>query len=203
MKLTIQRIQKAINISIEKWAGNCHLISCLIIEKKLIFGEAVYGHWVGPITETSIFAKYRHLPFVRHGWIILKNGEILDPTRWVFEDVKPYIYKGKNDFYDRGGNIWRENNLRPPPSFKDKNFPINKYFSTNKLPKLSVEFLAEILCDSSFVKRKTASLSQLFWIANLPPSMLGEYIQTIYKWLVQIGQGVLIPMDNREAILKK
>jgi len=200
-ELTIEIVQTRIGIPTNKWQGNCHRISCLIIDKKLVAGEAVYGHWIGPIDKKSIFAKYRHLPFVRHGWIILNNKEILDPTRWVFEAIVPYIYRGVNDFYDRGGNIWRENNLRPPPSFEDKNFPTNKYFPLNKFPKQSAEFLAEILDDKKLIKRKTVSLSQLFWIANLPPSMLGEYIKVIYEWLIQNDEGCLIPIDNRETIL--
>lgn len=32
--------------------------------------------------------------FCRHGWVELEDGCVLDPTRWVFEHVEPYIYVG-------------------------------------------------------------------------------------------------------------
>ena len=37
-----------------------------------------------------------------HTWIEKLDGTVVDPTRWVFEGVWPYIYEGPRDWYDKG-----------------------------------------------------------------------------------------------------
>ena len=36
-----------------------------------------------------------------HVWIEKLDGTVVDPTRWVFEGVWPYIYEGPPDYYGR------------------------------------------------------------------------------------------------------
>ena len=94
--LSVSAVEAAIGIPAEKWKGRCYAIACAIVEFNLVEGTAVYGHWTGPIAATSLFANRRDLGFCHHGWIILKDGRVLDPTRWVFESVDPYIFVGED-----------------------------------------------------------------------------------------------------------
>lgn len=92
--LTVADVAKAIGVATSAWSGNCYAIACAILRAKLVKGRPAYGHWTGPVSKKSPFASRRGLPIVRHGWIILENGAVMDPTRWVFEAVEPYIYVG-------------------------------------------------------------------------------------------------------------
>ena len=115
-------IEKRIGIAAYSWKARCYEISCQLVDSEIVKGTAVYGHWIGPIAETSFFGRYRDIGFCHHGWVLTKGGWVVDPTRWVFEDVKPYIYVGHPDvdsdwYYDEGGNQWRKDNLSPPPKY--------------------------------------------------------------------------------------
>jgi len=58
-------------------------------------GRARHGHWTGDVAYGSHFDRRAQLPFIAHGWIQLDDGRVLDPTRWVFENVAPYLYVGE------------------------------------------------------------------------------------------------------------
>lgn len=95
---TLKECEKAIGEPARDWAGRCYEISCKIVDAGLVSrkrglgGEAVYGHWLGPVSPRSLFAD-RKAPFVQHGWIwIESHAMVIDPTRWVFEAKEPYIY---------------------------------------------------------------------------------------------------------------
>jgi len=92
---TLEACERALNEPASAWLARCYEISCKIVEAKLVDGDAVYGHWVGNVAPGSHFAGRTSTGFVRHGWILLKDGRVLDPTRWVFEDVEPYLYVGE------------------------------------------------------------------------------------------------------------
>jgi hypothetical protein len=93
---TLEQCERALGEKAKTWVARCYEISCRIVAAGLVDGTAVYGHWVGDVSPQSYFAsRSRSLPFVNHGWIVLNNGRVLDPTRWVFEAVPPYIYVGE------------------------------------------------------------------------------------------------------------
>lgn len=89
--LTVKRVEKVIGQRASKWKGNCYGIAGALVAKKLVEGVAVYGLYHGHIAKTSMFAGQ---PFARHGWVLAPDGTVIDPTRWVFEDVEPYIFEG-------------------------------------------------------------------------------------------------------------
>lgn len=97
MKLpTLKRCEKAIGEPAKDWAGRCYEISYKLVKAGIMpkGAEAVYGHWRGDVHRNSMFAN-RPLPFVQHGWIyVADEGLVIDPTRWVFEARKPYLYSG-------------------------------------------------------------------------------------------------------------
>src|SRR5882672_10621556 len=107
---TPAQIAAIINFPLEKWPGKCSGVANACLQANVVKGRLCYGHYVGPIAKTGHFAGR---PFTHHAWIELRGGRIWDPTRWVFEDVEPYIYVGTNDHYDFGGNAVNEA-FRPP-----------------------------------------------------------------------------------------
>lgn len=92
---TLEQCEKAIGEKAEAWVARCYEISCAIVAAGLVDGEAVYGHWLGDVAPGSHFADRGRMAFIQHGWILLKDGRVLDPTRWVFENVAPYLYVGE------------------------------------------------------------------------------------------------------------
>jgi hypothetical protein len=92
---TLAECEKALGEKAEAWVARCYEISCAIVVAGLVDGEAVYGHWLGDVAPGSHFADRGRLAFIQHGWILLKDGRVLDPTRWVFENVTPYLYVGE------------------------------------------------------------------------------------------------------------
>lgn len=56
----------------------------------------------------SCFREQRELSFIPHGWVLMPDGRIFDPTRWTFEAKSPYLYVGPDrDEYDKGSNQLR------------------------------------------------------------------------------------------------
>lgn len=93
---TLEECERALGEKAQAWVARCYEISFRIVKAGLVDGEAVYGHWTGPLAKGSYFDRLRRgIPFIPHGWIQLKDGRVLDPTRWVFEDVAPYLYVGE------------------------------------------------------------------------------------------------------------
>jgi hypothetical protein len=192
MKISVKQVEKAIGIPSIAWIGNCYSISYSMVQSGIVEGKAVYGHWTGPISKYNPFYSVSQVGFCRHGWIIKEDGEIVDPTRWVFEGKTPYIYVGKNDYYDEGGNNLRKSMTEPPPQYSKT----EKQFSLN-LDKKTLDFVNKLLGYSG----KNLSMGQLFWLANLSLVDLGEHAKDIYYALEEKGMAAAIPLDNQRKIL--
>lgn len=90
--LDIKAVAKKLKWPTKKWNGKCYAVACSIVEAGIIKGRPAYGHYTGPVAKTGYWAERRGQMFQRHGWIVLKDGRILDPTRWSFEDKEPYFH---------------------------------------------------------------------------------------------------------------
>ena len=102
--LTIEICEKGIKEPAHKWHKRCHEIAHRIVDAGLVEGSVCYGHYLGPIDPDGRWSNREGLAFQRHGWILLPDGRILDPTRFSFENKDPYLYIGENaDEYDEGG----------------------------------------------------------------------------------------------------
>jgi len=188
MIINVDKVAAKIGIPKKKWTGRCYEIACLMVDQGCVEGEAVYGHWLGPVVSTSVFAGR---PIVRHGWVRLKDGTVVDPTRWVFEGVEPYIFVGRDTGdgswpYDEGGDQWRAALRRPPPVFNPER-PVGLEF-----PSASARVLAEGLLGGI----QGWSIEQVFWLANLPYAELGSEAHDIYAAIVRCGHKAAIPQDN-------
>jgi hypothetical protein len=177
-------------------------VASQLVGAKLIPGSAVYGHWTGPIAKDSYFHRLGAGagPFVRHGWILLPDERVCDPTRWVFEDVAPYLYVGEADHYDEGGDKFRVAMYgdRPPPA------------PQGELKPFEPEGIAHVWVRNQFrpwMKTRETLLAdnQVFHLANMPYSSLKEAVGTrgvkhLYDTIAQRTHTAIawIPVDNTE-----
>ncbi len=158
--------------------------------------RAVYGHWLGPVSPNCVVTAFYMdppMPFIRHGWILLPDESVIDPTRYVFEAFDPYIYKGPNDHYDEGGQKWRTAHLSPCP-------PPDPTLKTVRI-ELDRESWTHCRTLTGFDLMSDWNLNHIGWIANLPLNMLGMHAEAIFRALVDAGMGAFIPLDHRLKIL--
>lgn len=199
MKLpTLKQCEKAVGEPAASWVSRCHEIALKLVAAGLVpGGVAVYGHFTGEIDPKSHFASSRTVGFCRHGWVKFRDGRVFDPTRWVFEHVKPYIFVGPDEDYDEGGNQFRSATLGQPPEFDpdEKRFSI----SSELLPSEPWTFVEKVLrIDYAFTRQEPGELSepQLIWLANANYETLLPHTPVIYRMLEALDLGAFIPLDN-------
>jgi hypothetical protein len=140
---------------------------------------------------------------VRHGWILDEiTGEVIDPTRWVFENVDPYIFVGTDTdgHYDRGNTGFQEImfNNRPVPEYDSQ----DSQLSMTSLDTFDREVLRNILRDHRPMNDfMSMSKLQYFYLANAPISILGPTAKPMFQLLVDNKLGALIPIDIRDMVL--
>jgi hypothetical protein len=190
-KFTAKQVADLIQIPLNKWPGNCYGIAQAVLEAGFIKdGKLRYGHWHGFIHPDS--PGFGGRQFTHHAWI--QSGDrIVDPTRWVFENVEPYIYSGpaKDDDYDFGGNHLRKQMMKPIPDFDES----QKCYGLTD----SVKPFVQMMTGN---QRDEVSIQQVMWLANLPLDMLQDKAEDVFKWITyDVGLPGFIPLDNRMEIL--
>jgi hypothetical protein len=240
--LDIKAVARKLRWPTKDWHGQCYAVACAIVKAGIVKGRAVYGHYLGPVAETGHWAERRGQAFQRHGWIVLEDGRILDPTRWSFEDDEPNFFLfdpadtdaipcaacphradehtggtfilpcgvpgcGCGDFnpkseYDEGGNGFRALTMRPMPAYREPGPKADKYEKNHlkhmdlKLPKSTRAFLLGLLKNPPAI-----TWEMVHWIANLNPGQFGPHTKEIFQSIVDAGESVLIPVDNRIMVL--
>jgi hypothetical protein len=193
--MDIQIIEQAIGLKTEDWKGECYFVSCLILNANLIKGRAVHGSYFGTIAKASMFYS-KNLNMARHGWIETPDGKIIDPTRWVFEDVEPYIYETTiNDpDYDKASSKLRKALMQPQPEYnpdvKQLAIPDGKSGSA----------IRSVLCIP--LNRKTISVDEAFWMANLTLDSLNFQAEHVYNALIEWGFKAFIPADHQVEVFE-
>ena len=188
--MRVRDVEKAIGIPSEKWKGNCYAIASAIVEAGLIEGDAVYGLYLGDVDDGSPLA-YRGA-VQRHGWVLCKDGTILDPTRWVFENAKPYIYHGpQTGEYDEGAQSLR--------MMMGRNRPFPEYDPEKAVvfdaPKPALDHLEEIVGETI----DAWSMDRIHWVATLPYQLLKPHVADIYAAVLKTAAWAkaLIPIDHQ------
>lgn len=177
---------------VSKWPGNCYGIALALADEA--GGEAAYGHYVGPIAPGTFFASRAGLGFVSHGWVKLPDGSVLDPTRWVFEGVEPYLYTGPlGEEYDPGGNILRAMMHGPPPD------PDESAVDEQWGPMWPDSIFMMLGVDP--MQLPPITYEQMRWLANAPLPLLGRHAAEVFGYMVEHDLGALIPIDNRRIVL--
>ena len=177
---TVTELATAMDWPVTNWPSHCYEVAIEILLKGLIEGRPEYGIWHGPIHPDSLFAGR---PLARHGWIRLPNGEIADPTRWVFENVDPYLFVGPDpdNFYDLGAA-----RLRNDPQASETE--VMEFLDAMR-PTIEGGQGADIAdFDEDLIHR----------LAHTPPSAYPFFMAEVYDTLADWGKGVLVPIDFQE-----
>lgn len=211
-QLTVEHVEKALNWPAPQWQGQCYAVATQLVKHGLVEGRAVYGAWYGAINPEGWWEYKAGTPFVRHGWVLLPDGRILDPTRWSFEGVEPYIWIGPGDApeYDEGNNTLSEMMLSRTP------WPEPDGSKTYRF-----ELMAEIVRE---VEHHGAELTedeidgldynhiechltgpQVFWLANFPITLYStpDYAREVYTQIEEHGFRAYVPLDNWKAVMGK
>lgn len=198
MTVTISKIHKAFceargikynkkNV-VKDLSWRCHEAATRLAEiltKEGTEARPVYGFWHGRCVG-------KDAPFYRHGWTVVDCTEIWDPTRWVFEGKKPYLFKGllkDHPEYDEGMRRVRAETRSPFP----KNSKSDRPSVQLNWSKDAEKFLLEILSGYS---PNSLTPQQAMWICNYDYLGLGGFIDEIYSKFIEAGFGSFIPIDN-------
>ena len=189
----ISQVENIIGVKSEKWVANCYYISTLLVKHGVVEGKAVFGKYLGKVDKKSPF--YGNT-FINHGWIETPNGEIIDPTRWVFESTEPYIYESniKNIDYDRGSNVIKKLLKTDAPSF-------NKNSKVVDIENLQIEAIFKTLLKEKKEDKKI-SIEQLIWVGSLSLGDLNYFAKPLFAWYKDNALSVFIPVDNFETIME-
>jgi hypothetical protein len=197
---TVADVETAIGLPAALWVDRCHEVSCAMLAASLVVGVERYGHYYGRVSRR--YPRYGQ-PFQRHGWIEQPDGRVVDPTRWVFEKVKPYIYCGSGKDYDAGGQRMRMGLMQPYPAGPRDESSDSPHLTERQREvrrevfQLNVDDTARAhLAELTGGQTSDFNLDQVFWIANLSLHLLGKHAPAIYQALVEIDQRVAIPTDN-------
>lgn len=179
------------------WEGRCSSLAAAAL-KTGVEGDLIRGTWTGPIASGTVFSDR---PITQHTWILLKNGQICDPTRWVFEGAKPYVYVGPSDHYDEGGNKLRMAMLqqRPIPLWD----PTKPQIALTFPKKIRLEVwmaIARTLKSPDAQPMHSYTRDQIGFLANLSPETYGPYAAAFYDALKKAKMLTYMPLDNQRRI---
>lgn len=196
--LDIAAWEEGVGSPAEKWKGRCHEIAILGIKAGLVKGFPAYGHYHGDIAVGSFFG-YNRSGICRHGWVRTKGGLVIDPTRWVFQNVEPYIFLAeldKHPEYDEGGNQTRAMMRQPCP-------PLKSSFGRN-WDKVVEPELSPALRDRLYGLTGDAdgfTQARMYWLANHSPEEVGlDLVKEFYRALKALGYETAVPVDNLRRV---
>lgn len=205
-ELSIQEVALLIDLPLENWPSNCYCIANKIVKALLNddCAAAVYGVYYGPVSEEcKIFRQGVN----RHGWIVMRDGRIVDPTRWVFEASPPAIsvfVPGTEEFeteaqhYDEGAEAL--SGLLAYPRDKESE-------QVHALPAdlgRMLQLLAQFKAGPELRLTGMLSTQQLAWLAKLPYSLLGPKVaHAFYSWLSSKCLEALIPLDYKARMKRE
>lgn len=215
-KLTVAAVEKAIGMKAAEWSGNCYAVACAILRARMVKGRPAYGHWLGEVHRDSPFARDgKRPPIVRHGWIAMKDGSVIDPTRWVFEAAEPYIWHGmppddpdcedcgyKEFEHDEDDDSATCSEFRGPRWPYDEGGDRLRAATQRPFPQVGPgePVCVRLLLPSGVLRRLGISgqltRQQAAWVANLPFSKLGRDAWAVCVALDAAGCRAYVPIDT-------
>jgi hypothetical protein len=191
MVTDIEQIAKKIKFPVAQWPANCYSVAVAIYAAKLVPAKSRcrYGVWWGPMHSKKHFLGRG---FTHHGWIELPDKRVYDPTRFVFEDAKPYIWVGdySEGFYDVAGQrlnsaMHREFPAREKPGIK----------LTQKQRLTIAPFMPSVMDEDP-------DFGQMMWLAHYPVDQMGARAKAVLKIFTELNLEALIPLDVRRYVLE-
>lgn len=90
--VSMQELGERIGVPVSTWHGRCFEIASLLV-KAFAWedAEAVYGLYLGPIARGCKTFEPCRSGATRHGWIVTREGVLVDPTAWVFQASEPAL----------------------------------------------------------------------------------------------------------------
>lgn len=188
-EVTIEAVVEAFGSPAKNWHGKCFTVASAIVDEGLVEGDAIYGHYLGPIAKDGFWGGRKGHPFVQHGWVLLPDGRILDPTRFSFENKDPYIYLEDNeDDYDEGGNQFRQSMHAQRPCPDAGGDKLLKWDASQEEARAF-----ESLTGTPFVD---FNIEQAFWMGNMPYDEIKGVANLVYTTFARNKLIAIIPMDN-------
>lgn len=204
--MDLAELELATGLPADQWHGRCFEIATAAA-KLIPDSRAVYGHWLGGIAEGSWWFHRKGQPFIQHGWVKLKGGGIMDPTRFSFEGKDPYLWEGplnKNE-YDEGGNKWRMAMMGTCPEFDAESSKQVYNITTRHLPSKAWGFVEKLLgldrCFDEEYEPGDVTVEQLHWLANYDPNFFEGHARDIYQMLDKFQLKGLVPYDNWQRVM--
>jgi len=180
-------VGEKIGIDVLDWPNRCFEVACAFIKHRIIIGKPCYGMYCGPISDKSVFAGRR---FARHGWIFTPHGFIVDPTRWVFEAIDPYLFITRSQAeYDLGSMRMRH--------LGRSSFPADDLSEKCISLDVSNEILEQYAGPGDWSK---LTKPQVHWLATVMPDTSDDYIKMLNA-ICKAGQQMFIPVDIRTFYL--
>lgn len=186
----------------ETWHGRCHEIA-LAAASLIDDGEAVYGHYRGPVDPHGYWSDRAGDPFIQHGWVELADGRILDPTRWSFTDDEPEIAIvdkwDAEEEYDKGGQRLRQSLVKPPPPWNPSARSVSLAVPKGSDLEMALNTLiGEDQHGTDEHGGYVVNIMQAGWLANLPYATLAPHQRDIYRLLDKVGLLSFVPLDNQQ-----
>jgi hypothetical protein len=185
----------------ETWPGRCFEIACRLLDTG-VDAHAVYGLYSGWVSPAGYYAGRAHIGHHRHGWLVLADGRVFDPTRWVFENVAPYLFVG---FDERDEYDVEMRRLRRALGFDAEQCPPFAAGGPMTRPPANLGGDPVVL---AFVGQHcpgalggVVSFDQLHWLAHQDPAFLGEAARPLFEAIVRAGYQACIPLAARDEVL--
>lgn len=174
----------------EGWVHNCYATATQLLGSGLLqpivdaFGplRLGYGNYDGWVAKDT---PYHGKPVIRHGWIELEEGIVIDPTQWVFTGDEPSLAVVGITDYDFGACRFKQSVRQDvvPPAYEPEHGVIR--WTVND-PTIS-DFAAALLGDHSRISDGFLSRGQAHWLGNRPLSVLRELRPIFFEHLTCWG----------------
>lgn len=204
-----EEVAALINTPLAQWPGRCFQVASLIA-KALAWKDAapVYGLYLGGVSpRCEMFSEKEGA--IRHGWILTREGVIVDPTWWVFRASEPkirFLVPGTDEHfdhasdYDEGAESLSEmSRLFWPEAARDaERFAID---DDELLKRLHLEIQRH---HPGVRLGREFTLQQLSWLCRTRYSTWGsEFAHRLYQQVAALGHQAVIPTDFMSRALRE
>ncbi len=184
------------------WPGMCttiafHAAQCI----GSAHADTAYGLYSGQVLHR--YTGYTGQPVYRHGWVVLRDGRILDPTRWCFTGGAPTlaVLDGDDSDYDEGAPSVRQSGTSPKWETDVERHTFHE--EDEALGALCLRLIPGACRPRNEGQTWPVAVTkrQFFWLCNLHPEEMGRAgAFALYRWLYKRRLVPLMPVDYQTII---